>query len=57
MGVGESHALGGEGVEVGGGDAGVGVVGVNVAVAHVVGHDEDDVGLVGLLGPLGLLGE
>lgn len=44
MGIGEADALCCELVEVWGGDFGVWVVGVEVAVSEVVGKDEDDVG-------------
>jgi hypothetical protein len=47
VGVGEGEALSGEAVEVGGFDLTLGVEGGEVAVAEVVGEDEEDVGAVG----------
>ena len=39
--LGEAHSVGGEGVEIGGFD--LAAVATDVGVAHVVGHDDDDV--------------
>jgi len=43
--IGETHALGGEAVEVGCGGFSGGMG--NISNAHVIGEDEDDIGLVG----------
>ena len=43
VGVGETHALGGEAVDVRGRDLRLRVVGAQVAVAHVIDEDDDDV--------------
>ncbi len=44
MGVGEPHAFAGKSIDVGRFDLGLGVVAAQVAVAEVVGEDEEDVG-------------
>ena len=44
MGVGERHALGGEPIDVGRGDGGGRIEGLDVAVAEVIGENEDDIG-------------
>lgn len=46
MGVGEGDAMLGEAVEIGGGNAGGGVEGLDITVAEVIGEDEEDVGLL-----------
>jgi len=38
----EAEAVGGEGVEIGGLD--LAAVATDVGVAHVIGHDDDDIG-------------
>src|SRR5436305_929970 len=43
MGVGEGHALGGDGLEVRWGDLALGIETVDVAGAEIVGEDVDDV--------------
>ncbi|MHB1038193.1 MAG: hypothetical protein ACYC35_24035 [Pirellulales bacterium] len=53
MGVDEPHAVAGEAVEVWGWDLGLGVVAAQVAVAQVVGKNDDDVGAKRLIGRLG----
>ncbi len=47
MSVREEHTFMGEPGEVGGGDPGIGVIRLGVAVAHVVGEDDDDIGFGG----------
>ena len=47
MSVGEGHALGGKFVEMRSGDFRFRIQRVNVAVAHVVGEDENDIGMTG----------
>ncbi len=42
MGIGESHPLGGESVDVRCGDLGAGVVAAGVALAHVIDENDDD---------------
>ena len=49
VGLGETHALGGHAVEVGGGDILLAVA-TEIAVAHIVTHDIDDVGALPGLG-------
>ena len=50
MGIGEPHPLARETIEVGRGDFGPIVVAAHVAVAKVIGEDEDDVGLSDCVG-------
>jgi hypothetical protein len=58
VGVGERHPLGGQAIDVRRGDlAAVGVEGVDVAVAEVVGEEEDDVGAARAFGGCGADGE
>ena len=48
MGIGEAHAMLGQGIDVRCRDLRLRVVDLRVSVAHVVSEDDDDVGLVAL---------
>ena len=47
MGVGKLHSVGGQLVDVRRGDFGIGIKASRIAIAHVVGENDDDVGFVG----------
>ncbi len=54
MRIGEAHALGRQAIEMRRGYlAAVGVVAMDIAVAEIIGEDDDDVGMVGSIGRVG----